>query len=67
MDDAARAAYVVSQAACANARVAAMQAENQHCALTGCTPVYGEKDFDAIQLEYMIGHNSVIEYLRAGR
>ena len=67
MDDAARAAYVVSQAACANARVAAMQAENQRDAHLGRSPTFGLGDFMGVESEYMISHNSVIEYLRAGR
>jgi len=67
MDDMARAAFVISQAVCAMARIAAMQAENQHCALLGCSPVYNEEALNGVINEFGIGHNSVISYLQDGR
>jgi hypothetical protein len=67
MDDMARAAYVMSQAACAMAATAGMQAENAMRVAAGHRPVWGESDFAKIESEYMINHNAVVEYLRDGR
>lgn len=64
MDIQARAAFVIAQAACANAEIAAMQAENQHRAAIGASPAYTEEHFRAVPDSYQIGWNSVIEYLR---
>lgn len=66
MDHAARCAFVYAQAACAMAEIAAMQAQNTSVtAQTGvANPVFGFSDFLEIQNKYLIGHNSVIEYLR---
>lgn len=65
MDENARAAFIIAQAACANAAIAGMQAENQHRLSLGQTIAYDEAAFLAIQDQYMIGHNAVIEYLRS--
>lgn len=66
MDHQARCAFVIAQAACANAEIAAMQATNQKYLLDKCPPKYTYEDFMAVESKYMIGHNSVIEYLREG-
>lgn len=65
MDQEARCAYIIAQAACANAEIAAMQAENQRMATTPGSkePVFTHDDFMAIQDKYMISHNAVIGYL----
>ena len=65
MNEEARAAFIVAQAACANARIAGMVAENQHRLSLGQSIAYDEAAFTAIETEYMIGHNAVIEYLRS--
>jgi hypothetical protein len=69
MDHAARCAFVIAQAACVHAQVAAMQAANQ--AFLGGAQVtkhlpYKEADFLAVEVGHLIGHNAVIEYLRDG-
>jgi hypothetical protein len=55
-----QAAYIIAQAACAMARIAAMAAENQMRAHFGQTPAYGEAAFEAIPNELGIHHNDVI-------
>jgi hypothetical protein len=66
-NDEARAAYIVSQSACAMARIAGMQAENAHRQSCGNGIAYGEDAFAAIENEFCISHNAVVEFLRAGR
>lgn len=64
MDHAARCAFVHAQVACAMAEIAAMQAKNAQCEYEGVSAEYDAADFRAIENRYMIGHNTVIEYLR---
>lgn len=63
MDQEARCAYIIAQAACANAEIAAMQALNQHRLSLGQSIAYDESAFMSIQDKYMISHNAVIGYL----
>lgn len=65
MDQESKVAFIIAQAACANAEIAAMTAQNQLQISQGLTPQFGYEDFMAIQSTYYIGHNSVIEYLRS--
>jgi len=67
MNENGRAAYIVSQAVCAMARIAGMQAENAHRLSCGNGIAYGEDAFAAIESEHIIGHDAVVEFLRAGR
>jgi len=55
-----RAAFVIAQAVCAMADIAAMQAENQIRIHRGETPAYTEESFTAVQVRYGIDHNAVI-------
>ena len=64
MDLASRQAFVIAQAACANAEIAAMTAENNIRIERGEAIAYDEEQFMAIQDRYLIGHNAVLEYLR---
>lgn len=64
MDQAARAAYVIAQAACATAEIEAMRARNLVDVAAERPPFYNFDDFMAVQEKYCIGHNAVIEYLR---
>jgi hypothetical protein len=64
MDQLARAAFIISQAACANAEVAAMQAANQRQISEGKALLHGPEDFRNVERIYHIGHNAVLEYLR---
>jgi hypothetical protein len=67
VDEQSRAAFVIAQAACANAEIAAMQAENQQRLSEGLSIAYGADAFRAVESTYLIGHNAVITYLRDGR
>ena len=64
MNETARAAYILSQAACAMAELAAMKAEDalrhpdDHCG-----PHTGE-EYRSVMDRYGIGHNAVVDYLR---
>lgn len=53
------AAYIISQSACANAEIAAMQAANQERLANGYAIAYGEEAFLAIPDKYGISHNAV--------
>lgn len=65
MDPTSKAAFIISQAACANAEIAAMQAENQIRLSQGLAVAYDYDAFMGVMNSYYIGHNSVIEYLRS--
>lgn len=64
MNHAARVAFIHAQCVCAMARIEAMKAENQHRLSLGHSIAYDAGAFAAVETEYMIGHNAVIEYLR---
>ena len=55
-----RAAYVNAMVACASIRAIGMQAENEHRAMQGLAPAYGEEQFAALIDEYGIHHNAVL-------
>jgi hypothetical protein len=57
-----KAAFVVAQAACANAEVAAMQAANQHRLSLGYSIAYDEAAFLLVADRYQLGHNTVISF-----
>lgn len=59
-----KAAYVMSQAACAMAEIAGMQAENQARGFEGNAPLYMRQDFTDVISRNVIGHNAVIALLR---
>jgi len=58
-------AYVIAQAACDQAEIAAMQAENAWLVQNGNSIAYGEEAFNAISHNYCISHNAVIELFQA--
>ncbi len=64
MDQNARAAFIIAQAACAQAEIAAMQIANQVRLANGEAPAYTPEDFRAVPDQYQIGWNSAAEYLR---
>jgi hypothetical protein len=64
MDKESRIAFVHAQVACALAEIAAMQSENQTDLTQGRIPHWNYQAFMDVQNKYLIGHNSVIEYLR---
>lgn len=64
MNAESRAAFIIAQAACAQAEIAGMQAENQHRLSLGHSIAYGEEAFAAVPVRYGIDHNAAISYLR---
>jgi hypothetical protein len=65
VDQASKAAFIIAQAACATAEIAAMQAENQIRLSQGLSVAYDHANFMAVIDNYYIGHNAVIGYLRS--
>ena len=63
MNQQARAAYVISQAACLNAAIAGMVAENKKREALGQSMAYVEEDFNATIDEFGMSHNAVLLYL----
>ncbi len=64
MTDEQKAAFIIAQAACAQAEIAAMQAFNQHRLSLGQSIGYDEEAFLAIADKYLIGHNAVISFFQ---
>jgi hypothetical protein len=64
LDTQSRCAFIIAQAACASATIAAMQAANQERLASGHTIAYDEAAFLAVPDQFLIGHNAVIDYLR---
>jgi len=54
------AAYVIAQAACVTAEVAAMQRANDDHARRGLNQPFSDADFSALIDRYGIGHNAVL-------
>jgi len=59
MEESSRAAFVFSQSVAALIRLEAMKAENYRREYQGDAPAYGEKEFDELTNEYVIGSNDV--------
>ena len=55
------AAFVIVQAACAMAKIAGMQAENQQRVHRGESMAYTEIDFENVTRHNVIGHNDVLQ------
>ena len=65
MNQEARIAFIISQAAMLNARIAMMQAANIERQENGHSISYGEEQFNIVISEFQcLEHNAVIEYLR---
>lgn len=64
MNETQRSAYIIAQAACMNAEVAAMQAENMRRQQEDLDITYIEEDFRRLIDKYGLGHNTVIQFLR---
>lgn len=64
MEPIERAAYIISQAACAQIEAAGMIAENQQRAAVGASMAFPAEAFDALIDRYGISHNAVMTYLR---
>lgn len=63
MDIVARAAFITAQAACAQIEAVAMQAQNAEDVAAGRPITFRSDAFMALQDQYMIGHNAVIQYM----
>lgn len=63
MDAQARAAFIISQSACMQAELAAMEERNRTARRSGARPSHGPADFEALPDRYGLGHNSVVTYL----
>lgn len=59
-----KAAFVMSQAACAMAKIAGMQAENQIRNANNLSLAYTEKDFFDVIDRNGIGHNDIVMLFR---
>jgi hypothetical protein len=59
-----KAAFIMAQAAAANAAVAGMQAENAHRVACGMSIAYGEEAFQKVGEDYIIHHNDVITFFQ---
>lgn len=57
-----KAAFIMAQAACANAEIAGMRAENQMREALGDAPAYGYEHFSAVMERYGIHHNAVVTF-----
>ncbi|TXH51310.1 MAG: hypothetical protein E6Q97_18625 [Desulfurellales bacterium] len=64
MDQQARAAFVIAQAACASAKIASMVTANSAAMIANQPMPHSADDFLAVPDQFLIGHNAVIEYLR---
>jgi hypothetical protein len=62
--DMQQAAIIMARAACCNARIAGMTAENQQRAVEGNSPAYVSDDFERVIIEEGVGHIDVIGFLR---
>ena len=61
MTDEQKAAYIMAQAAGANAEALGMAAENMQRAALGQSMAYSKDCFNLLERKYIIGHNDVIE------
>lgn len=62
MNDAAKVAFVQTQAVCALAEIEAMRADNMQRQALGESMAWGFDDFIAVRDRYLIGHNAVIDF-----
>ncbi len=66
MDHAARVAFVQSQCVCAQAKLAAMLAQNDLDRFFNRPMTYQPHDIEAVPDEFGLGHNTVVSYLMEG-
>jgi hypothetical protein len=64
MNENQQAAFIMAQAACAQARIAGMVAENMQRQACDLSMAYDESDFASIVTEFKIGWNDVIGYFK---
>jgi hypothetical protein len=62
MTEEQKAAFVMGQVACAQAKIAGMQAQNMQRSYLGHPMEYTASDFENIVTEFKIGWNDVIEF-----
>ena len=63
MDKTQKAAYIISQSACAMIEALGMQADNMERARQGMSMAYEMHDFTEVFERYGITHNQVLQYL----
>lgn len=63
MNQESRAAFIIAQAACAQAEIAGMMSENMLAMVTQKDLIYTKADFDDLIMKYGIHHNAVLTYL----
>jgi hypothetical protein len=66
MDEAQRAAFLMSQAVCAIATIAGMQASDRISVKAG-RPCYTQDDYLAVINNHQLGHNDALVYLMGDR
>ncbi len=59
-----KAAYIIAQSACMNARLESMKAANAQAAFHNQPPLYQESDFLALPDEFGVGHNAVCTFFQ---
>jgi len=62
-----QAAFVFSQSVCAQAEIAAMQAENEMAKLSKALPIYNGDDFRELLTKYSLTHKAVMILFAGGR
>lgn len=62
MDDTQKAAYIISQTACATIEAQGMAAENWDRAMRSESAAYTEEDFSQLLEKYGIHHNAVLSF-----
>jgi len=58
-----RAAFLIAQAACLNAEIAGMVAENMQRESLGLSMAYGEEEFQGVVNKSICNHNAAISFL----
>lgn len=66
MDQAARIAFIQAMSVGALARIEGMKAENKSRERAGQPIRYHEEAFEQVPIDFGLGHNQVLEYLRYG-
>ncbi len=67
MTDEQKAAYIIAQAACLNAKVVSMQVANKGREAVGTNPMYLECDFLQAINDSGVHHNAVIKFFHPDR
>lgn len=66
MDETQRAAFLIAQAACMAAELAAMQERNRVDIIAGRGVTHGPADMEGLVDKYGLGHNTAVTWLLGG-